>query len=107
MSSLSPSNSGKSRVTRRMFIGAATSATAAFAATESPHTGDAAGGTGAENQRQHQAFRIRVDAAILERDAVQSNHLTNGDEQGFVTKIGNFSKGLPHNTLGEVDPNAY
>jgi len=93
-----------------MFIGAATSATAAFAATELPHRSDADASppsTGADNQRQRQAYRIRVDAASLERDAVRPGHPTNGDEQAFLTKIGSFSKGLPHNTSGEVDPNAY
>ncbi len=33
--------------------------------------------------------------------------LTNGDEQLYPNLIGNFSKGLPHNSLGEVDRSAY
>jgi hypothetical protein len=36
-----------------------------------------------------------------------SPHPCNGDEQRYSTKIGNYSKGLPHNQLGEVDLNAY
>jgi hypothetical protein len=34
-------------------------------------------------------------------------HPNNGDEAAYPNKIGNFSKGLPHNALGEVDLNAY
>ncbi len=37
----------------------------------------------------------------------QPAHPNNGDEATFLNKIGNFSKGLPHNELGEVDLNAY
>ncbi len=31
----------------------------------------------------------------------------NGDEAAFASRIGNYSKGLPHNALGEVTPAAY
>src|SRR6202040_842053 len=31
----------------------------------------------------------------------------NGDESLYSTFIGNFSKGLPHDAHGEVDPTAY
>jgi hypothetical protein len=36
-----------------------------------------------------------------------TEHPCNGDEQLYPTKIGSFSKGLPHNSLGEVDLQAY
>lgn len=36
-----------------------------------------------------------------------SEHVTNGDEAAYAQKLGNFSKGLPHNELGEVNPDAY
>src|SRR2546428_441616 len=32
---------------------------------------------------------------------------TNGDEVLYPNRIGNFSKALPHNDIGEVDPAAY
>jgi hypothetical protein len=35
------------------------------------------------------------------------SHPTNGDEQRYASRIGSYSKGLPHNSLGEVDPAAY
>jgi hypothetical protein len=35
------------------------------------------------------------------------NHPINGDEALYPNRIGNYSKGLPHNNVGEVDPAAY
>ena len=34
-------------------------------------------------------------------------HHANGDEERYPTRIGSFSKTLPHNEFGEVDPAAY
>jgi hypothetical protein len=97
------SNPGPARVTRRLFFGAAAGVTSAFAAEEQAAQ-QAASGAG---KRTQQAYRVRTDAAQLERDAFQPKQTPNGDEAQFASKIGNFSKGLPHNALGEVDPNAY
>ncbi len=58
-------------------------------------------------QRRQRAFDIRVEAAQLAHDVPIPDHPTNGDEDLYATKIGNYSKGLPHNSLGEVDVNAY
>jgi len=35
------------------------------------------------------------------------SHPNNGDEDLYSNKIGNYSKGLPHNNVGEVDLAAY
>jgi hypothetical protein len=58
-------------------------------------------------QRQFQSFKIRLDAAKQELSRPPVHHPTNGDEERFPNRIGNFSKTLPHNELGEVDPAAY
>ena len=58
-------------------------------------------------QRSHRAFVIRRDAAILQRDRAETPSLANGDEQLYPNRIASYSKGLPHNGLGEVDLNAY
>lgn len=58
-------------------------------------------------RRQDEACRIRHDAADLERQQPISRHEDNGDEALFENKIASYSKNLPHNELGEVDPNAY
>lgn len=58
-------------------------------------------------QRRQEAFDIRENAAEFQRDIPLPNHPCNGDEDRFPNKIGNFSKTLPHNRLGEVDISAY
>lgn len=58
-------------------------------------------------QRREDAFQIRRNAALFQKNLTLPGHPCNGDENLFVNKIGNFSKGLPHNHLGEVDLNAY
>lgn len=59
------------------------------------------------SQRREQAYKIRHDAAVFEKDQPLALHTDNGDETLFENKISSYSKGLPHNELGEVDPNAY
>jgi hypothetical protein len=58
-------------------------------------------------ERQKKAYNIREKAALVQKDLPLPAHLCNGDEDLFSNKIGNYSKGLPHNSLGEVDLNAY
>ena len=89
-------------VSRRMFLGglAATgSAVAARPNLNHPAETDA--------DRARQAYQIRVDAAQLEWDAPSNTHATNGDEDSYPNRVGNFSKGLPHNEFGEVDLDNY
>jgi membrane-associated phospholipid phosphatase len=59
------------------------------------------------SQRVDAAFRVRHDAASLERALPVPDHPCNGDEELYPNKIGSYSKGLPHNNLGEVDLDAY
>jgi hypothetical protein len=58
-------------------------------------------------KRNEKAFKVRNKVAKLQMDAPLLDHLCNGDEYLFPDKIGNFSKGLPHNSLGEVDIHSY
>jgi hypothetical protein len=58
-------------------------------------------------ERRHRAFVIRRDAAIFQRDAPETPSISNGDEEAYTNRIASFTKGLPHNDLGEVDLNAY
>ncbi len=57
--------------------------------------------------RRNESFRIRHQAAIDEKKIPVPDHPTNGDEEVYSSKVGSYSKGLPHNSLGEVDPAAY
>lgn len=90
-------------VSRRSFFGAAAGIGGALANAQDISEATSNGG----NARRREAYRIRVEAARRQRDSAQVQHPTNGDEQQFTNKIGNFSKGLPHNDLGEVDVNAF
>lgn len=53
------------------------------------------------------SYTNRVSAAQAELNIRVPNEITNGDEQRFPNHIGNFSKGLVHNGLGEVDGASY
>ncbi len=57
--------------------------------------------------RLGEAQSIRVQAAADETKLGVFPHPTNGDEERYPNFIGNFSKTLPHNSIGEVDPVAY
>jgi hypothetical protein len=58
-------------------------------------------------ERNWKAYDIRYQAAVDQRNAPLPDQKCNGDESLYPDKIANFSKGLPHNPLGEVDLNAY
>jgi hypothetical protein len=104
-----PQDSNGSSSSRRNFIG--TAACAAGAIGLSPLLGSTA--TQAEaattfgRQRALQAFEIRRNAALFEFRSSGGPHTNNGDELRYSNKIGNYSKALSHNSLGEVDPVAY
>ncbi len=57
--------------------------------------------------RRDQAFHVRHDAAVFQQQLPVPSHPCNGDEALFPNRIGNYSKGLPHNSLGEVHLTAY
>lgn len=57
--------------------------------------------------RALQAFNNRMSAAQAELSVRIPNEVTNGDEQRFPNRIGNYSKGLAHNNIGEVLPSSY
>src|SRR5689334_9513062 len=100
-----------SRTNRRTFLsylGAAPTLTAyAGAGFLSSQSGFAATGPLTDHERRHRAFVIRRDAAIFQRDVAPTPSVSNGDEQAYANRIASYSKGLPHNDLGEVDLNAY
>ena len=57
--------------------------------------------------RSMESLTIRTQAAMAEKAVPLPAHPTNGDETLYSNHIGNYSKGLPHNSLGEVVPRAY
>ena len=58
-------------------------------------------------ERADRAFGVRSRTAIQQRAQPLENQIANGDEPRYQNRIANFSKGLPHNRIGEVDPAAY
>ena len=110
-------------VSRRGFLGGAGAAAAGLAAGSvtlgslvDAQTAEAApGGNGNGNgngggggvARNNASWKVRKDAADYWKQQGSASHPTNGDEERYASRIGNYSKGLPHNSLGEVDPAAY
>jgi hypothetical protein len=57
--------------------------------------------------RRERAQQIRNHAAQIAADRPHAPQSPNDDEQRYPSRIGNYSKGLPHNQRGEVLPEAY
>lgn len=57
--------------------------------------------------RQNEALNIRNEAATFQSGVRYGTQETNGDEGLYADFRGSYSKGLPHNNLGEVNRNAY
>jgi membrane-associated phospholipid phosphatase len=57
--------------------------------------------------RARRALQVRTDAARRQNVYPIPVHRSNGDDERYSNKIASYSKGLPHNRLGEVDPKAY
>jgi hypothetical protein len=59
------------------------------------------------NQRRNTARKIRRDAAQDRFQETVNNHPTNGDENLYANKIGNYSKAMPHDSNGIVVGSAF
>ena len=59
------------------------------------------------NQRAREAYQLRQQVAYAEYQLPVPAHLDNGDDDLYPNKLGNFTKGLPHDGNGVVDPYAY
>jgi len=102
---------------RRAFIGGLTTAAVAAGMVGlepafSPEAASAAGAAkpaspGVGPLRRNAAYKVRQDAAVFQMQLPLPGHPANGDEDLYPNRIASYSKGLPHNSLGEVDPNAY
>jgi hypothetical protein len=98
--------------TRRAFLGqvggAAAATLTAGALTLKPASATAQetsafdSNAGGARARAQKCFSIKVNAAQAELVTRLPDEVTNGDEHRFPNHIGNFSKGLVHNGIGEV-----
>jgi hypothetical protein len=99
-------------LSRRSFFGRVGASTVAAAATSASLPSflvseDSKAGDENESPRKARSFRIRVNAASAERDLPVPPQISNRDESRYSNFIGNYSQGLPHDSIGEVDPVAY
>jgi membrane-associated phospholipid phosphatase len=67
----------------------------------------ASGARGSGRRRRNEAFELRQRAALLYLHRPLASHPDNGDERRYDNRLGSFSKCLPHNDRGEVNPTAY
>ncbi len=107
-----PRESGVARaVSRRSFLGGvgASGAAAVVGAVEVPSllVPTEARADDDDSSRRARSYRIRVAAAEAQRDVPAPRHMSNGDERRYDNFIGNYSQGLPHDNIGEVEPTAY
>jgi hypothetical protein len=89
--------------------GLAVSSSATAAVTKDPpapgkNVGELLGSPAARTAR---AFEVRVRAAELARDRLAVSQTPNAEEALYPNRIASYTKGLPHNGFGEVDPAAY
>jgi hypothetical protein len=104
-----------SGLSRRKFLGGAAAAALAAGSVGfeplAPGGGfaEAAGGVGpqAGADRLAAAMKFREDMMHRMAAAGMPEHVNNGDEDNLPGFIGNYSKGLSHNALGEVTPASY
>src|SRR5450631_950783 len=106
------SNTAVSSLTRRSFLGRAGASTAIVAAAgvglpSLVLSKNAEGEITDQSARSAQSFEIRLNAATKERNLQTPAQINNGVEARYANFIGNYSQGLPHNSIGEVDPTAY
>ncbi len=59
------------------------------------------------NARADAALQVRVDAAAFQRGIPLPEHPDNGDEARYPTRFASYSKGLPHDDLGDVNTLEY
>ncbi|HEV2844386.1 MAG TPA: vanadium-dependent haloperoxidase, partial [Thermoanaerobaculia bacterium] len=68
---------------------------------------EAANANSAGVQRRNDCWKMRKDMADYWKGQGMVDHPTNGDEARYPNRIANYSKSMPHNQFGEVDPGAY
>ena len=105
---------------RRKFLGQVGAAATAAGALATPSVSSAqsiGGGSnntvstaplaGVSNRRVMEAMELRVAEAIQDAGVSAARNINNGDEARYADKGGTYTKGLPHDSFGRVDLNAY
>jgi hypothetical protein len=96
---------------RRHFFGqmGGAAATLAVASAESPARRDPGPSlpAGVSEARVIEAFNLRVGEASKDALVPAAKNVNNGDDAFYPDKGGTYTKGLPHDNFGRVDPTAY
>jgi hypothetical protein len=100
---------GAGGLTAAALIGAAGGGSPARAAPPAPaRSSSSTQATGSRlATRRARALKLRIDTARRQLAGAFPRPRTNGDEDAYPAGLANFTKTLPHNRLGEVDPDAY
>jgi membrane-associated phospholipid phosphatase len=107
-----PAPEAPSALSRRQFVTALTLAVGAVAGPArlgslgATAAGEEVGPATAEERRE-QAYDVRHRMALAHTHRPLPKHPTNGDDERYANRIGSYSKALPHDARGEVDPDAY
>ena len=56
---------------------------------------------------QRRAYEVRHNSAVATASISLDCHENNGDDERYPTRFASFTKGLPHDMIGLVDPAAY
>ncbi len=88
-------------------VGTGPMAKEASAAQNGAHELAQSTGSAAARARLLRCFANRVNAAQMDLNLPIPNQISNGDEARYANRIGNYSKGLVHNSIGEVDTGSY
>lgn len=116
--SVHPNTKRGKKMNRRTFLGNLTGAAAVAVAASSTGLPSLPGlspaiaeaeeiGPTSAKKRRKRAYTLRKTCARLQRDRPRPSHPTNTDDELYSNRIGSFTKTLPHNNFGEVDPSAY
>ncbi len=100
---------GRRRFLRTAGAAIATGAVGISSTSDFSSTTAAAQGLGnlSMEQRRGRCLQVRQQAAIYQFNQQAPAQLSNFDDATYERKIASFTKMLPHNSLGEVDLNAY
>ena len=107
-----PAPEAPSALSRRQFVTALTLTVGAVAGPArlgslgATAAGEEVGPATAEERRE-QAYDVRHRMALAHTHRPLPKHPTNGDDERYANRIGSYSKALPHDARGEVDPDTY
>jgi len=92
-------------LTAGMYLSVASPGTAVFDNFNAPERGDAR----RVEERRLSAREVREEAAELAASRRHEEHANNNDEVNYPTRplVGNYSKSLKHDSLGDPDPASY